>query len=218
MVTKSSLRLGAGRAKPLLPKGAERSPQTLCFFPPFWEYTFPGRAKRAPKDRLRGGRGSLTGPALASMAVALAGCGFTPMYAHPGVASGMTAIDVVVPHGRVAYLLREDLDDAFGHDKGAPAVWRLDLTFDQSRIPLGLTENDVAERYALGLKVHYSLTEIATGRVAIVGDAASEVSYDSANQPYSGIAARQDTQQRAAGDVARRIQVAVGQWRAQQEK
>ena len=77
---------------------------------------------------------------------------------------------------------------------------------------------DVAERYALGVKVHYSLTEIATGKVAVAGDAASEASYDSASQPYSGIAARQDSQQRAASDVARRIQLALGQWMAQQGK
>jgi LPS-assembly lipoprotein len=138
------------------------------------------------------------------------------MYAQSGVASGLTAIEVKVPQGRVAYLLREDLDDAFGRDKNAAPIWRLDVVIGQSRIPLGLTENDVAERYALGLKVRYSLTEIATGKIAVAGDAASEVSYDSASQPYSGIAARQDSQQRAASDVARRIQLALGQWMAQQ--
>ncbi len=41
----------------------------------------------------------------------LAGCGFTPLYATPGLSSGLSSIDVVAPDGRVAFLLRESLDD-----------------------------------------------------------------------------------------------------------
>jgi LPS-assembly lipoprotein len=127
----------------------------------------------------------------------------------------MATIDVVVPKGRVGFLLGEELDDDFGHDKTADPVWRLDVKIDQTRIPLGLTVNDVAENYAVGLKIHYTLTEIATGRVTVAGDVASEVSYDSATQPYAGIAARQDSQQRAASDAARRIETALAQWMSQ---
>lgn len=176
-----------------------------------------GGEERAPGRRWLLGNGLALGAGILT-AAALGGCGFTPMYAQSGVSSGLTAIEVNVPQGRVAYLLREDLDDALGRDKTAAPIWRLDVVIGQTRIPLGLTENDVAERYALGVKVHYSLTEIATGKVAVAGDAASEASYDSASQPYSGIAARQDSQQRAASDVARRIQLALGQWMAQQGK
>jgi LPS-assembly lipoprotein len=163
-------------------------------------------------------RTQLAASALGCAAAAcVGGCGFTPMYAAPGLASGMAQIEVVVPTGRVAYLLGEDLDDDFGHDKDATPIWRLVVTIDQSRIPLGLTVNDVAENYALGLKVHYALTEIATGKIAVAGDVASEVSYDSATQPYAGIAARQSSQERAASDAARRIQSALAQWMSRRQ-
>ena len=46
-----------------------------------------------------------------------------------------------------------------------------------------------------------------TGEVAHTGQVTSQVSYDAANDPYAGIAARQDSQQRAATDAARRILV-----------
>jgi LPS-assembly lipoprotein len=144
----------------------------------------------------------------------LGGCGFTPLYASPTVASGLPAIEIVAPQGRVAYLLREDLDDALGHDKSASAAWRLDFTLKQTRDPKGLNVNDVAERYEVGLTVNYTLTSVATGKVAHVGQVSTEVFYDAADAPYAGIAARQDSQERVASDAARRIQLDLAAWMA----
>ena len=42
----------------------------------------------------------------------------------------------------------------------------------------------------------------------------SQVSYDAADAPYAGIAARQDSQQRAAADAARKIQLDLAAWMA----
>jgi LPS-assembly lipoprotein len=144
------------------------------------------------------------------------GCGFTPLYASPGVASGLPAIHVVPPEGRIGYLLREDLDDALAHDKSAPEAWRLEMTLVQTRDPRGLDINDVAERYDVGLTVKYTLTSIATGKVAHVGQVSTQVFYDEANAPYAGIAARQDAQERVASDAARRIQLDLAAWLARQ--
>ncbi len=151
---------------------------------------------------------------LLALAAAVGGCGFTPLYATPGAASGLQTVDVVAPKGRVSYLLREALDDALGHDKSRPAAWRLDLTVAQSRDPRGLTISNVAERYDVGLKVGYTLTAVATGKVVDTGEVTSEVSYDQAAAPYAGIAARQDAQERAAADAARRIQIKLATWMA----
>jgi LPS-assembly lipoprotein len=148
------------------------------------------------------------------LAPMLAGCGFTPLYASPTVASGLPAIQVVAPQGRVAYLLREDLDDALAHDKSAPAAWRLDFTVKQTRDPRGLSVTDVAERYEVGLMVNYTLTSVATGKVAHTGQVSTEVFYDEADAPYAGIAARQNSQERVASDAARRIQLDLAAWMA----
>ena len=148
-----------------------------------------------------------------SLAPLLAGCGFTPLYATP-VSSGLSAIQVEAPQGRVAYLLREDLDDALGRDKSAAPAWRLDISLVQTRTPKGLNLQDVAERYEVGLTVKYSLTAIATNKVVHEGSVTTQVSYDEADAPYAGIAARQDTQERAASDAARRIQIELAAWLA----
>jgi LPS-assembly lipoprotein len=147
-------------------------------------------------------------------AINLGGCGFTPLYADPGVSPGLAAIEVRAPQGRVGFLLREDLDDALGHDKAAGPLWRLDMTVTQTRDPRGLSITDVAERYVLGVAVKYALTEIATGKVVHGGQVYSHVSYDAADAPYAGIAARQDSQERAASDAARRIQLDLAAWMA----
>lgn len=151
---------------------------------------------------------------LLALTPALGGCGFTPLYASPTVASGLPAIQVVAPQGRVAYLLREDLDDVLAHDKSAPPAWRLEFSLEQTRDPRGLSETNVAEQYQLGLKVRYTLTSIATGKVAHAGEISTEVFYDAADAPYAGITARQDSQERVASDAARRIQLDLAAWMA----
>lgn len=157
---------------------------------------------------------SLPLAALALIGASLGGCGFTPLYATPNLSPGLAAIEVIAPQGRVGYLLREDLDDALGHDKAATPAWRLDMTVDQTRAPRGLTITDVAERYRLGVSVKYALTDVATGKVVHSGQVASHVSYDQANDPYAGIAARQDSQDRAASDAARQIELDLATWMA----
>jgi LPS-assembly lipoprotein len=151
-------------------------------------------------------------------APALGGCGFTPLYASPTVNAGLPAIQVVAPQGRVAYLLSEDLNDALGRDKDAPPAWRLEFTLKQTRDPRGLTVTDVAERYDLGLTVNYTVTSVATGKVVHTGEVATQVFYDAANEPYAGIAARQNSQERVASDAARRIQIELAAWLSHNER
>jgi LPS-assembly lipoprotein len=142
----------------------------------------------------------------------LGGCGFTPLYATPGVSAGLASIEVSAPKGRVGYLLREDLDDALGHDKAAPPAYRLEMTLVQSRGPRGLNIADVAEYYDVGLTVQYRLISIATGKVATSGAVTSQVSYDDSGQAYADISAGQDAQNRIASDAAQRIQVQLASW------
>ena len=142
-----------------------------------------------------------------ALTVPLASCGFTPLYASPGVSPGLSSIEVIAPQGRVGFLLRESLDDALGHRPRTQPSWRLDLSLDQTRGPLGLRIDDVARRYQVTLTVQFSLVDVANGQVAHRGVATSFASYDVADQPYAAIAARQDVQQRAADEVARKIQM-----------
>ena len=151
--------------------------------------------------------------ALSLSSLGLAGCGFTPLYAVPGVSSGLSAIAVTAPQGRSGFLLRQSLDDAFAHDAAAAPAYRLALTYREQKIPRGVRVDNVANRYELVLDVNYTLTTVA-GAAAKAGHVSASVTYDSADQPYASIAAEQDGQERAAAEAARQIQLELATWMA----
>ena len=141
-------------------------------------------------------------------AVVLSACGFTPLYATPGVTPGLTHIQVVVPHGRTAFLLGQSLEDELGTDKAATPAYKLNVTVYERIFPRGLNVNGVAERYELHVRVDYSLVAVgAPTKVLTRGLDPVEVSYAETDQPYAGISAQQDAQQRAANAAAQHIRV-----------
>jgi LPS-assembly lipoprotein len=144
---------------------------------------------------------------LALLAPALGGCGFTPLYAERGVTPGMAAIEVITPEGRVGHLLSEDLQDDLATDRSKPPLYRLALAVDEKRYARGLTFEQVATWYELSLRVHYSLIDISSGKTLTTGVMPISVSYNAANDPYAGVVAQQNGQQRAAADAAERIRL-----------
>ena len=154
----------------------------------------------------------LTLAALAST-LALGACGFTPLYATPGVTPGLAHIQVVVPHGRTAFLLGESLEDELGTKKNEPPAYKLALVINERIFPRGLNVNGVAERYEMHVRVDYSLTAVgAPTKVLKHGLDPVEVTYAETEQPYAGIAAQQDAQQRAASTAAQHIRVDLAEY------
>ena len=149
------------------------------------------------------------------VALPLAGCGFTPLYAAPGVTPGLSAIDVITPQGRTGHLLREELDDALGRDLAVPPAYRLDLYYGQARIGRGLRVDSVVSRYEMVLEVQYQLVDLRTGARAHAARVQAEVTYDTVDQPYAGVAAQQDGEARVAAEAARRIHLDLASWFAQ---
>lgn len=152
--------------------------------------------------------------ALAGVALSTAACGFTPLYATPGVTPGLASIRTVAPDGRAGFLLREQLDDAFAHKGGAAPAYNLTLTVEENRFARGVRVDNIANRYELRMKVRWRLGDAKTGTEIRKGEAEAGVTYDSADQPYSAIAAQNDGQERAAAEVARKIQLDIATWLA----
>lgn len=152
---------------------------------------------------------------LACAALTLSGCGFRPLYAQPGVTPGLSDIQVAAPQGRAGFLLGQALNDALATGAGASA-WRLDLDLSEQRFPRGLRVDNVATRYEYVLIAAYTLRGTASDAPAKVGRVRVELTYDSADQPYASVAAQQDAQERAANEGARRIQLELAAWFAEQ--
>jgi LPS-assembly lipoprotein len=144
----------------------------------------------------------------------LAGCGFTPLYAAPGVSPGLSSVESVAPDGRTGFLLRQALDDVLARNEALPPAYRLTLDLRETRTPRGRRVDATASRYELQLVADWKLTSIATGAVALEGSSSTEVTFDRADQPYSGIVANQDAQSRAASELARKIQLQLADWMA----
>lgn len=150
------------------------------------------------------------GIALALAALPLvAGCGFTPLYATSAVTPSLASIEVITPGGRTGHILGEDLRDDFAVDPDHPAQYRLALSLDERRYARGPNYQQVATWYDLSLRVSYSLIDVSTGKTVTAGVMPVSVSYNEADDPYAGIVAQQDGQNRAAGEAAQRIRIAI---------
>ena len=146
----------------------------------------------------------LTGAALAAL-VGLSACGFTPLYAAPGVAPKLSAIDVSRPDGRVGFLLGQSLDDELGKDAKTDPAYRLTLQLKETRIPRGINVNNVATRYEVDLSAVYQLSDVKTRKIVTRGTVSVNATYDASESPYASLAGEQDGERRAAEAAAQRI-------------
>ncbi len=149
---------------------------------------------------------------------ALSGCGFTPLYATPGMTPALASIDVVTPvndsgaTSRTGYFLRLKLNDQLGRDPDLPSRYRLTTIVKQSRIAQGARVNNIASRYELDLSVSYVLSDGVTGEVLTRGSTGSKVTYDSSDPPYATVAANQDAETRAAEQAAIYVRLALSHY------
>ena len=91
---------------------------------------------------------------------------------------------------------------------------RLVFSVEERRYARGVRVDNVANRYELNLKANWRLLDAKTGKPVRTGSTSAAVTYDSADQPYASIAAQQDSQERAATEVARKIQLELAAWLA----
>ena len=148
----------------------------------------------------------LTGPILATLALMLSACaGFTPLYAEPGVVDSLERIAVQTPDTRTGYLLRERLEDAFGRDLDAEPAYRLSTQIRESRSPLGRRADDTATRYELSLTVSYVLRDARSNAQVHANILTVTTTYAASTQPYAGVVAASDGEERAAAQAADQI-------------
>lgn len=147
-------------------------------------------------------------PIAGALLLSLEGCGFSPLYAGgtgSSVVAGLAGIGVNAPDNRTGTLFREKFDDQAGSSAGGPPRYRLDVAIEERRFGRGLRIDDTANRYELRLNVRYRLVALSDGGVLTQGDEPIYVTYDVADQPYAGVTAHLDGQERAAGEAAIRV-------------
>ena len=174
----------------------------------------------SPRPRLNAGRVTRIALTLA-IAGLVTGC-FQPLYASrtvtggPGVAERLKSVDVAhinVPNAtaaaRVATELRNALIfDLAGGGETAPPTHRLQIQLallrQQVIVDITTSRPDVEQS---GITATYTLTEIATGRPVVTGQAFSRVSFDNPGQEQRFARARgqRDAESRAAKVISESI-------------
>jgi LPS-assembly lipoprotein len=153
-----------------------------------------------------------------SLAIALAGCGFHPLFATTDAAPGgqrvFHSIYVDPIEGeRAGYELRNSLIDLVrGAEHQSDALYRLKVTVKQTIEGTAVETNGDITRYTYTMIADYALSNIHTGADITTGSETSVTGYDVVASPYATLVAQQDAQKNAAKDIADRIRIDLGVW------
>ena len=141
---------------------------------------------------------------LSSLALSLSACGFTPMYGANSAARGLENISVETGEERIDFLLQEALLDTLGA-RGAGGSYVLRTETELSTVGLGIGADAIASRFAVQLRVNYSLYRPGVSEAVFSGRVSTEASYNASNAVYASQSAQSNAEERAASDAADRI-------------
>lgn len=156
-------------------------------------------------------------PVLALCGLALAGCGYQPLYGQranqPGVAAQLAAVDVALIPGRTGQLLRNALEQRMERGGGGAAkAYTLHVTLDEQTEPVGVARDATVTRENVVLLASFSLYR--GGDVVLSGESRAAAGYNVLAQHYATIVSERDSRERAvlqvADDITRRIAVFLG--------
>ncbi len=146
---------------------------------------------------------------LLAAALAVAACGFTPVYGPGGAARGLYGdIAIATPRDVAGYLLVERLEERLGRTGGMPA-YELTADIDLDETGLGITTGQETTRIRLRGTLDYRLSEAATGAVAKRGRVQNFTSYSAPvfSAARNTVAGNSVTVQAAKEDALARLMV-----------
>jgi len=155
--------------------------------------------------------------ALAVGALALAGCGFQPLYgSNTTTANGtqlseaMASVDVTPIPGRVGQKVRNELIFAnTGGDYAAPQRYKLNIAIRERVIDQLVQISGDARGQVYQLEASFRLLDSATGQVIHQGSAVSRAPYSRYQEVFANVRARYDAENRAARTVSESIKTQV---------
>jgi len=155
--------------------------------------------------------------ALAVGALALAGCGFQPLYgSNTTTANGtrlseaMASVDVTPIPGRVGQKVRNELIFAnTGGDYAAPQKYQLKIAIRERVIDQLVRISGDAKGQVYQLEASFRLVDSATGKLIHQGSAVSRAPYSRYQEVFANVRARYNAEDRAARTVSESIKTQV---------
>jgi LPS-assembly lipoprotein len=141
---------------------------------------------------------------IASLALLLGACGFTPMYAPAGGGAAIGPVEVAMIDGKAGHVLKTELDRILAVENNGSPPAQLNITLNEQVTPLGLRRDESTTRAELRLTANYVLTPPNDGQV-IRGSVITVVNYDVPTAAFGEITAQDDARERAAETMAERF-------------
>jgi LPS-assembly lipoprotein len=144
-------------------------------------------------------------------ALALAACGFRPLYGNGGLgehgAIPLSSVYVEPISDRVGYELRNNLLDLLNSGSPQSSQYRLKLYLAEREDAVVLQANTSITRYNYTLSAHYELMPRGETTPVKSGDLTAFAAYNVAAAPflYATATAQRDAQNRATNDIAERL-------------
>lgn len=156
----------------------------------------------------------------ASAVLAVAACGYKPMYGggarNSSVARELAAINVGIVPDRIGQLMRAWIEQQVAAaGRGVPKVYDLEFATDLSTTEIGIAEDATATRANVIYSVTYRLKR--EGQPVLVRTARSITSYNILDDQYAAVISKEAAEERAAEDVAWQIVNGLSAWFAEQE-
>ena len=154
-------------------------------------------------------------------ALALAGCGYRPMYSstatNPGVAGSLAAISIPEASDRPSQLVRNELISSMQSGKGEEK-YLLNLTTTLADNGVIQNKQPAVTRQAILITTNFELIDRSTGKVVNKGTSFARVPYDVTRQPFADLQAQKDATERAAHQVGEDIRTRLAAYFAKQQK
>ena len=136
-------------------------------------------------------------------ALALAACGFAPVYGPGGTGTRLQdKVRTADPRTPDDFAFAGRIAERLGPDGTRYELdWRLRIAV----VPQAITPNEITTRYSLNGTASYVLTEIAIGRTVARGQVSSFTSYSTTGTTIATLAAEQDAHKRLARLLADQV-------------
>jgi LPS-assembly lipoprotein len=133
--------------------------------------------------------------ALLCLPLALAACGFQPVYGTGGTGNALqNQVQVSDPSDVDDYLISRRLEERLG--QASTPTYRLSLTVRTKRDALAVNRSSNINRYNLIGEVDYILVESATGRVVTSGEVTNFTGSSATGTTVATLAAERDARER----------------------
>ncbi len=151
---------------------------------------------------------------LIGASLALAACGFHPLYGERSPASisapELAAVQIDIIRNREGQLVRNSLLDKMRPRGGAQKeLYRLAIALSMGRESFGIRTDDTATRSSMTMVASYVLSDIATGEPLLTASSRAVSSYNILDSDFATYISENDAMRRTAVDLSEEIKTRI---------